>query len=323
MESFEIRSEEDLFRAVDIAQMGKWNDKQGVVFIGWPNFEVIVRGAHFDGGVPTRIMPGLLELQKVVNHAFAEAKYGISTKRLSTDDKAITELVVRFEAGHSTLFKSDLDKPLTEIAKMMLEKMNGKQVIITVSIIAALVAGEYSWDSYLQTQIAEKQLDVQLREKQEETKRYEIIRNIAEGSTNLRGQVDRIEKFHGAMLKRLEPQDALVVDGEVLIDGEDARTVVRKPRQSATESRLDANFTILSVDSGLVAGGFRLRIRNAATGKELSVSVPEGTLSSEQTQVLQDGEWGKKAVQMQLNLRKIGDRVTSATLIEAGLTAGE
>jgi len=303
--------------------MGKWDETQGIVFVGWPNFEVIVRGAHFDGGVPTRIMPGLLELQKVVDRAYAEAKYGTSTKRLSVEDKATTELVVRFEAGHSTLFKSGLDKPLTESAKMMLEKMDGKDVIITVSIIATLAAGAYAWDSSLQTQVAEKQLDIQLRQTQEETRRYQVIRDVAESSASLRAQVDRIEQFQGTMLKRLAPQDSLVIGDEVLIDGKDAKTIVRKPRQTAIETRLDAAFTILSVDSGLVAGGFRLRIRNAATGDEITVSVPEGTLSPDQTQVLQDGEWGKKTVQMQLNIRKIGDRITTATLIEAGLTSGD
>lgn len=151
-------------------------------------------------------MPGLLELQKVVDRAFAEAKYGRPSRRLTADDRAITELVVRFEALHSTLFSSDLGPQLTEIAKQMLNKMTGRQVVITVSTIAILTAGAYSWDSYLQTQVAEKQLDIQLREKQEETKRYEIIRDIAEQDDALRAQVDRIENFQGTMLKRLAPE---------------------------------------------------------------------------------------------------------------------
>jgi hypothetical protein len=323
MADVEIRNEEDLFRALDLARMGNWDERQGIAFVGWPNFEIIIRGEHFDGGVPTRIMPGLLELQKVVDRAYADAKYGKATRRLSTEDRAVTELVVRFEAGHSTKFLADLGPQLTEISKQALTKMNGQQVVFAVTAIAALAAGAYSWDSYLQTQVAEKKLDIELRQTQEETKRYEIFREIAEGNEHVRAQVDRVEQFQGALLKRLTPEDALIVDDQVLIDGQDARTVVKNPRRAAVETRLDANFKILSVDSGLVAGGFRLRIRNAETGEEITVSVPEGTLSPEQIQILQDGEWGKKPVLMKLNIRKIGDRIAAATLIEAGLLAGE
>jgi len=323
MADVEIRNEEDLFRVFEIAQMGQWDEGQGIAFVGWPNFEFIIRGEHFDGGVPTRIMPGLLELQKVVNRAYAEAKYGSATRRLSTEDRAVTELVVQFEAGHSTQFLSDLGPQLTEIAKQMMMKMTGRQVVFSVTAIAALVAGTYAWDSYLQTQVAEKKLDIELRKTEEEIRRYDIIREIAEDNKNVRAQVERVEAFQGALLKRLSPEDALVVDGQILIDGQDAKTVVRNPRQTAIETRLDANFKILSVDSGLVAGGFRLRLLNIGTGEELKVSVPEGTLSPEQIQILQNGEWGKRSVSMRLNIKKIGDRVASATLIMAGLTDGD
>ena len=57
--AYEIRSEDDLFEAIERIEAGEW-EADGVLFVDWPRFEITIRGEDFDGGVPTRIMPAFL-----------------------------------------------------------------------------------------------------------------------------------------------------------------------------------------------------------------------------------------------------------------------
>ncbi|TNC94028.1 MAG: hypothetical protein FD119_3521 [Stygiobacter sp.] len=144
-----------------------------------------------------------------------------------------------------------------------------------------------------------------------------------------RGDVERrlifshsrqVDGFRGTLLKRLAPEDQLVLDSESIIDGDTARKAVRRLRAEPVEARPDGQFIILTVESGVIRGGFRIRVRNTANSQEFTVKVPEGTLSEDQVETLQDGEWGKRPLMMRLNVKKSGERITEATLIEAGLT---
>ena len=66
-ELFEIRNEEDLFRAIDLCRDGEWLADVLPLFVDWTRYEITIRGEDFDGGVPTRIMPALLLLQRTIN----------------------------------------------------------------------------------------------------------------------------------------------------------------------------------------------------------------------------------------------------------------
>jgi hypothetical protein len=94
---------------------------------------------------------------------------------------------------------------------------------------------------------------------------------------------------------------------------------VRQERRTPLADRLDGEFLILTVDSGGVDGGFRLRVRRSGTDQELSVQVPQGALSDEQIEILQSGEWGKTPLSMQLNIKSIDDTIIDARLVNAGI----
>lgn len=319
METLEIRGEGDLFAALerliaDEAAEREWK----VEFLGWPRFEITIRGESFDGGVPTRIMPALLDLQRGVDASYARLKYG-TVKRLSQEERKQTELIVRFKPG-STTFISELWPTLNNLAQQAISKMNGTEAAITILGVAAFIAGSYAFKAYLNKRLAEKNLDHEVQMSQQETERMQILARALDRSEKLQAQVTDLNSFRDTLLKRLAPEDQLVLDHQPVIDGDTARKAVRRPRVEPVEARLDGQFIILTVESGGVRGGFRLRVRNTSDHEELLVKVPEGTLTETQIETLQDGEWGKRPLTMKLNVKKVGDRVTDATLVEAGLS---
>ena len=319
MPTITISNEPDLYAALRrVMEVGLEQDVE-IEFRGWPNYEVIIRGEDFDGGIPTRIMPAILDLQRQVYSAVALIKYG-SPQRLSREERKQAELVVRFEAGHSTKFITELWKILNTIAKEAAGKMNGAQLTVTILGIAALAAGSFVWKEHLAARLEEKGLEHNLHLSQEETRRHEIFSEAAGNSPALQEIIRQNQAFQDHLLKRLDEKDELVIDGQPVIDGRTAHQVTRSPRAEAIESRLDGQFIILSVESGLVRGGFRMKVRNITNGDELIAKVPDGTLTQEQIETLQRGEWGKRPLTMQLNVKKIRGRITEATLIEAGLT---
>ena len=52
--AFQIRSEDDVFEAIELVDTGRLDDE--IRFVDWPRLELTIRGELFDGGLPTRIM---------------------------------------------------------------------------------------------------------------------------------------------------------------------------------------------------------------------------------------------------------------------------
>jgi hypothetical protein len=318
MPTISIANDADLFAVLEQVAERTLGPDTEIEFRGWPNYEVIIRGEDFEGGIPTRIMPAIMDLQRQVYAAVALMKYG-APQRLTREERKLAELVVHFEAGHSTKFFSELWKILNPLVKEAAGKMNGTQLVVTILGIAALASSSYVWKEHLIARLDEKGMEHSLQLSQEETRRQELMARIATDSPAVHELIRQNRSFQDHLLKRLDESDQLVVDGTPLIDGKTAQQAIRAPRMEAVESRFDGQFMIISVESGLVRGGFRLKVREVSSGEELTVKVPEGTLTEDQISTLQKGEWGKHPLAMQMNVKKLRDRITDATLIEAGL----
>jgi len=318
MTKLEIRSEDDLFDAIArVKAMEGEEAPPELDFVGWPHFTLTIKGDDFEGGVPTRIMPAIMSLQKQINRTYSVIVHG-EERRLKKSERDQTELVVRFEKG-STTFVSDLTQVLNTLAQHAASSMNGTHATITILGLASVLGGYAAWKSYLNNQLEKKQLDHRVEMSQQETERQRQITSLADQNDMLRTQMNEIQETQAQFLKKMDDEDEIVIDDTSLIDGRTAHKAVRRPPVQTVEDRLDGQFMILTVDSGVVDGGYRLKVRQAGTDREMTVDVPEGTLSPDQVTALQDGEWGKRPVDMKINVKKSHDRIKGATLIRAGL----
>ena len=316
-EPFEIRNENDLFRAIQLVEEGGWPDGQLPVFIGWPRYQITIRGEDFNGGVPTRIMPALLELQRALRCGYARSVHG-SVRRLGREDRRQTELVVRLEPG-STTFWSEL-APLLNAA---VRNMSGTETVITVLGLAVIAGGSWLIKARINQLAQARELEHRAAMSAEETRRLSIVNGLAHDRAELAEQLSDMRAAQSELLKRLGDNDSLFVGGEEAVNGNLAKQMIRPERQELVAARLDSTFRILSVESGSVHDGFRIRVLNIADGALLSVSIPAGTLSAENQEALQNGEWQKRLLQLEINTMRRGNRIVRATLISAGLARAD
>jgi hypothetical protein len=316
-----IRNEEDLFSAMERVINADDDTRWEIKFVEWPRFEITIRGESFDGGVPTRIMPALIDLQRKIDASYSKVVYG-EEKRLTSEDKKKTELIVHFKSG-TTTFTSDIWKILNNATQQMVGKMTGPEIALTVLGLAAIFGTYVAYKAHLNKKLAEKELDHRVEMSEQETKRLKIFSDALQASKPLQEQNANAEEFHDKLLKKLMPNDELVFKGERVIDGETARIAIRKNRIDPVESRLDGEYLILLVESGGITGGYRIKVRNIATNDELFVNVPDGTMQDDEIDSLKTGEWGKIPLRLSLNTRKINEKIVDATLVEAGLKPSE
>ena len=111
-----IESENDAFALLrEIVEGEKIDETQSIELVNWPRFVIRIKGEQFNGTIPTRIMPSLLELQKEVNKAYCLAVYGEeSTRKLTKKDREKLELVVKVDKG-SSWFETLLGDKLLKI----------------------------------------------------------------------------------------------------------------------------------------------------------------------------------------------------------------
>ena len=318
---FQIVSEEGLIEALEIVEENQEEGVQylleeGFEFDRWPTYEVIIRGESFDGGIPTRILPPFLDLQKVLRRAYARSVYGDETKRLTQEERQQTEIVIRLEPG-STKFLSELWQTLNTMAG----NMSGPESVAAILGVAVIVGLTIVGKSYIVSRAQAKAYDLGITMSKEETRRLELLASLLRQSPTIAQHIEDAENAQDHLMRKLAPGDELVLDDETSINGQDAKIIARNPRRARVHTREDGRFIIQAVESGQVQRGFRARVRrvDANGGQTLVVSIPEGALPPEQMAELKEGEWGKTPLLMSIDVQTLGDRVVQADLIRARL----
>ncbi len=307
MNNIVISNEEDLFNAIEAIESCKETTIPNVKFIDWPRYEITIKGENFNGGIPTRVMQAFGEFQKTIDNAFTRISYR-SKRSLTENDRKKTELIVRVKPG-SSRFVIDL----TESLNHAISKMTGTEIIFVVLGIAAITGGAVIWKAYINHVAKKHELDLKLQMTQEETKRYQSVLNLAEKSVHVQNTLTDMNATRAKFLKSLDVNDQLFLDDTTVVNGEIGRSIP-EPSQSVLDL-LDEDFIILSVDSGKIRNGFRCKVRSIATKQELTVSILDKTLSSEQIAYLQKWEWKKLPLRMQINIEQLEKIFTKATLV--------
>ena len=150
-------------------------DDVELVFDGWPTFKMGVQGKDWHSTVPTRVMSPLLDVQKDINRAYANVRYGAGdTRKLKDEERDELEVVVKVSEG-SSLYDAELWKQFSTIAEAAVGRMNGTETTITVLGLAMLVAAPVMYKAWLASRQKEKEFDHQLQMSQEESRRLEIF----------------------------------------------------------------------------------------------------------------------------------------------------
>lgn len=315
--TIKISNEDDLFKILEDIRRGGHLDPNSVIFNGWPKYEVVIRGEDFNGGVPTRIMPALLSLQKSIDEAYAQSLYG-EKRRLTKEERRRTEIVVHLHQG-STKFEASLWDILNNLLKAAAKSMNGTQTLIAILGVAAIAGSSWSLKIWLETQSHDKKIEFDAKANEQETERYRILADLANQNAQLASAKAAFEQTNRDLINRLEDKDTLVLDDSTIVTGAEGRKIVRNAPDAPIEIRLDGKYRILSVQSGAVKSGFKATVENIETGEHLMIDIPDGTLTSSQLESLQKGEWEKTPLHMQINASKRGNKILKATLTHAGL----
>lgn len=315
-----IRSEADAWAALEAAMSGDANfDATNVRFEGWPVFSMDAQGRDWHSSVPTRIMPPLLEVQRDINRAFAQAQYSeFNLRRLREDDRDELEVVVRVEEG-SSLFSADLSAQLNKIAGAVFGRMNGTQATISVLGIALAISAPVMYKSWLHERQAEKQMSTQVELSKQETERMRVFGAAMKRQPEIAAVKDDVIETSNKMLKATRPGDTMSMRG-VPVTAEEARELVQPEHERAKDMELNGRFRIIGnrTDKG---SGFRITVRRESDGMQFSADVPQ-ELDWDGKQAIQHAEWTKSPVVLAVDAEMLHDKIARAVVISAKAADG-
>jgi hypothetical protein len=306
-----ITSEEDAWKALQDAIRDKTD--WGAVdfeFTGWPYIHLKLRGEQFDSTITTKNMQGFIDLQHTLNRTYAQLVYNSSAKSLSQEDRDMLELVIKVEPGSSE-FWARLEKAMEKIGKDLVGKMDGKQVVIVVCILASLYAGHGAWSDYLDAQVKEKEIESKQYASAQETERVRIIKEIVEARPALSEVSDDIYRHHSEMLKSVSEAEQVETRGVVLHQAE-VRQIASTKREASEEKRIDGTFRVQGVESP-DEDGIKIHVRRQEDGLEFTSGVKVITMAEEE--LLRDAIFRKEHLNLAFSAKVLRGSVTSASLI--------
>lgn len=315
-----IRNEEDAWKWFEKALNNDPELEQplNIRFDGWPTLDLRYKGNDFDSSVPTRIMPTLLEAQKEINRFYAQLRYGDQNLlRLKQEERERLELNVKVKKGSSE-YATNLSNVLTESARSAVSNMESTHILYSVLFIALTWGATIAWKSWLKHQAEIKGMDHDVKLTKLENDRIGLLARAHKKEPYLEDLSEGVDEFRNDSLTKLKPMDSLTLpNSDVKIDGRYASELTHRKREQSEEHRIDGEFIILSVTSGGEAQGFKIKVRRRIDDEEFTVTIPEGTLTSDQIDILKNNEWAKKPVLLEINAKVLRGSITAATLIKA------
>lgn len=314
--SFVIQNEAQAWELLRDAVGGRLDsDEFDLKFDNWPVLNIKFKGDQFNSSLTTKIMEGFIALQGDINRAYAKVKHGIpNANLLSVDEKKALEILVKVSPGSSDT-SVNLQQTLETFVKEAVKTMKPIH-IATIALGAGLMwAGTSCWNSYLDHQVEIKKLEIEAFADEQETERMDIMRKAIDSRHELEVVREDSVDFYNKVLKSAATAESVqITDRE--ISQEEVKVLVKNTRTKPDEVRLDGACRVLAVNSS-VATGFSVKVRHIDSGREFKAELNEDFLARKEKfkTLIQQAEWGKKPVVLNLNCREKRGEITQATII--------
>ncbi len=325
MEKISIHNEDEAIELLKALVEGYEIERVELIeFISWPKFVIHIRGVDFDGTIPTRIMPTLLDLQREVHRVYCLSTYGDENlRRLTKTDREQLELMVKVDKG-SSIFETILQAPVLKILNDAADKMTPAQLTATIIIFGISVTSVLYWKYWLNNRIKEKELDQTVELSRLEKEKMEVIQNAMQRFPTGRIAAESFSNVREELLTKLKPTDNLEIGtsaidaeaptGSVTISGQQASKLTHTTREKAVEKIISGKFFLRSADFSRPEG-VRVVVESISDNYTFSADVPLGVLGYDQVEYLKNNSWNKKNVEMNILVKELHRRYTSAKVV--------
>lgn len=297
----------------------------------WAKIDVYIAQDKYDSAITPYMMQGWVEVQRSVYRAYslAQGRDGFANS-LTESEKEKLELIVEVKSGSSDQ-TVDVQAILEQFVSTMADKMEPQHILITAITLILTWGGKSMVQSWLSDRKEVKLAEIDALKNQVIVKAHlaalETISEVAGVAKERAGLIVRaaqevpiVQKLEAeadrgrlALVKHVTKEDA-VVNG-VPIAAEAGQSVTTRIRIESSDVRLDGLYKIRKVDT-TVATGFRVHISDK-DGKEIVGDVAEVMTTLDDRKVIQDAEWNKEPVFLQINAKQRRGEVFDAKIMRA------
>ena len=297
----------------------------------WAKIDVYIPAERYDSAMTPYMMQGWVELQRSIYRAYSLAQGSGPIARSLTDrEKERLELVVEVKSGSSDQ-TVDVQGIIDAFIAAMVNKMEPQHILIaTVSLILTW-GGTSILNNWLATRKEIKLAEIEAIKTKDtaqahiaalqtiaevagvERQRAVLLAKAGEEVPLVKALEAEADRGREALVKHVTRDDAEV--NGVPISAEAGQSITSRVRMESVEVRLDGLYKIRKVDT-TVATGFRVHISDK-DGRELVGDVAEVMTTMEDRKIIQDAEWEKSPVFLQINAKERRGDYMDAKILRA------
>jgi hypothetical protein len=297
----------------------------------WAKIDIYIPGTKYDSAITPYMMKGWVELQRSVYRSYSFVTGGKgNAATLSDREKDDLELIVEVKSGSSDQ-TVDVQSIVEKFVTSMVGKMEPQHILIAAVVLILTWGGRSAFEVWLTSKKEVKLAEIEvMKSKVAAEANLAALNTIAEVAGVARehaallaraaiqvpivqGIEEQADVGREALIKHVSKDDA-VVNG-VPISAAAGKSVTSATRTESAEITLDGLYKIRKVDTTM-ATGFRVHLADA-TGKELVADVAEVMTTLEDRRVIQDAEWEKVAVYLQIKAKRRREVTTDAIILRA------
>lgn len=295
-------------------------------FRGWPKITISLPRSPVEGSISPSMMEAFIELQKTIyrTHTFLTADTG-DLRTLARSEKDDLEFRVKVEKGSSN-YEIDLQQILERLGTEALSRMDSTQVVIIVLGLAVIYGGVHVLKHWLNTKAEQRKQELDDADKQrwlehhqlmiqEDSRRFDILASAMNRQPLLSEVEASADTARQGLVKAIADEQGGNISG-VNIDAQFASEIVSTRRQQGEDIRLSGVYRVARVDT-TSPDGFRVTLSDIASQEEVTAHMMDVLISEDQRRVIQDAEWHKRPVFVEMKARRLRKRVVDAVVLNA------
>lgn len=323
---FEIRNEDDAWTILERALHNKLGELPGVhvVWKGWPSLNIHLSNVPEDGTISSSTMKAILELQKSLYRTHALLASGSDNLRsLSRAEREQFELRLKVEKG-SSLLSINLSEIISKYGNDVIAKMTGTELLIMVLGLALIYAGKLVIGEFIKAKTEQRKLtsdDEKTRQLlsnyqaqlENDTKRFELLTQALEKKPVLKQIEQSATEARDEIVKAVADEGGGSIQ-HIPLPREVANEISSVSRAQSSEAKLVGQYRVTKVDT-TVPDGFRVTLEDVKSSELVTASLFDAIVSAEHRRVLQDAEWRKQPVYVEMAGRKLRGKIIDAKIV--------